>query len=177
MRVIERAGLTVVLLLVASSSFAGTPPAKTTSAPKNSPGSIVIIFKDGHRQAFNLADIARVEFSGTASGETAEDATSGTGLAPSRGRFIAKWEVGDGNGSNFFITLRDNGDAFRSLGDVHGKWAYVDGEARVTWDDGAKDAIRKVGARYQKFAYKAGKSFSDEPDNITNARNPNLGPI
>ena len=26
----------------------------------------------------------------------------------------------------------------------HGKWVYVDGEARVTWDDGWQDVIRKV---------------------------------
>ena len=40
----------------------------------------------------------------------------------------------------------------------------------MTWDDGAQDAIRKTGSRYQKFAYRAGKSFTDQPDNVTNAQ-------
>ena len=65
----------------------------------------------------------------------------------------------------------------RSIGDVHGHWAYVNGEARVTWDDGAQDAIRKVGSRYQKFAYHEGKSFTDPPDNVTAARLTNPRPI
>ena len=39
------------------------------------------------------------------------------------------------------------------------------------WDDGAQDAIRKVGSTYRKFAYSKGKSFNDEPDNVTDARN------
>ena len=59
----------------------------------------------------------------------------------------------------------------RSLHRVHGKWAYVNGEARVTWDDGAMDAIRRVGGQDKKFAYRAGKSFTDEPDNVTDAKN------
>jgi hypothetical protein len=83
---------------------------------------------------------------------------------------VGKWECGDGNGSNFYITLKESGDALRSIGDVRGRWVYVNGEARVTWDDGAQDAIRKVGSRYQKFAYHQGKSFTDQPDNVTNAR-------
>jgi hypothetical protein len=97
--------------------------------------------------------------------------------APSRGRFLGKWECGDGSGGTFYITLEESGDATRSIGGVHGKWAYVEGEARVTWDDGAEDAIRKVGSRFQKFAYSAGKSFTDEPDNVANAHNTTAHPI
>lgn len=157
------ASLTTMLLLAAPGSFAA-PPAKAA------PGTIVIVFKDGHRQTYNLADVARVEF------PTSEAATT-SASGPSRGHFLGKWEVGDGSGSNFFITLREDGDAYRSLRDVHGKWTYVDGEARVTWDDGAQDAIRKVGSNYQKFAYASGKSFTDTPDNVTKARNTTLNPI
>jgi hypothetical protein len=47
----------------------------------------------------------------------------------------------------------------------------------VTWDDGVHDAIRKVGSSYQKFAYGEGKSFTDQPDNNTNARNTSPHPI
>ena len=164
------AGLATLLCLAVPGGFAKTPP-----TPKSGQGTIVIVFKDGHRQSFNLSDIARVEFpvAPAAAGETAPVNSS----LPSRGRFLGKWEVGEGNGDNFYITLQEDGDAMRSLGHVHGRWVYVDGEARVTWDDGAQDAIRKVGSMYQKFAYGSGKSFTDTPDNVTGAHNTTPHPI
>ena len=157
------ATLAALLLLTVSRSLAA-PPATAKAAS----GVLVIVFKDGHRQSFNLADIERVEFPAA---EFA--ATSG----PSRGHFLGKWEAGDGMGSDFYITLSDDGNAMRSIGNVHGRWSYVNGEAQITWDDGAEDAIRKIGSRFQKFAYKAGKSFTDTPDNVTNARNTTPNPI
>ena len=158
------------LCLSVPSSFAANPPAS-----KSGSGTFVIVFKDGHRQSFNLADVARVEFPG--SGDVASS-TSATGtVLATREHFLGKWEVGEGNGNYFFITLKDSGDAERSLGDIHGKWVYVDGEARVTWDDGAQDAIRKVGSKHEKFAYEAGKSFTDKPANVTSARNTTPHPI
>jgi hypothetical protein len=164
------AGLAILLCLAAPGGFARTPP-----AAKSGQGTIVIVFKDGHQQSFNLSDIARVEFP-TASAAAGETAPINSPL-PSRGRFLGKWEVGEGNGNNFFITLEENGNATRSLGYVHGRWVYVDGEARVTWDDGAQDAIRKVGSIFEKFAYGAGKSFTDTPDNVTGAHNTTPHPI
>lgn len=152
------AGLAVFLLAAGSGSYAA--PAKSGS------GTIVIVFKDGHKQTFSLSDIERVEFPVNS---VASDGST-TSEGPPRGHYVGKWECGDGNGSNFYITLKDNGDAMRSIGDMHGKWEYFKGEARVTWDDGAQDAIRKVGSRYEKSAYRAGKSFTDQPDNIANAR-------
>ena len=160
--------LTALLCLTVPMLFA-KPPA----APKSGPGTIVIIFKDGHRQSFNLSEIARVEF--PAAAEASGEASSA--LLPSRNRFLGKWEVGDGSGNNFFITLKESGDALRSLGDIHGKWVYVGGEARVTWDDGAQDAIRKVDTNYQKFAYRSGRSCTDVPDNVTSAHNSTAHPI
>jgi hypothetical protein len=149
-------------------------PAIGWAAPqKTAPGSIVIVFKDGHRQTFSLADIERVEF--PASGEPSA-MTSSTTL-PSRNRFLGSWTVGDGMGNDFEIRLNDDGSAYRSLGKVRGSWVYVDGEARVTWNDGNKDCIRKVGTIYRKFAYSAGKSFTSDPDNEANARNTSAKPI
>jgi hypothetical protein len=145
--------------------------AKAAPAPKAAPGSIVIVFKDGHRQVFNFADIARIEF------PTSNEAAAVNPDLPSRGRFVGRWVVGEGNGNTFVITLKDNGDAERSLGEIHGAWAYVNGEARVTWDDGAKDAIRKSGTKFEKFAYGSGKSFTDTPDNVTPAENTTPKPI
>jgi len=168
--IVSVAGLATMLCLAVPGGFAKTPP-----APKCGSGTIVIVFKDNHRQSFNLCDIERVEFPVTASaaGETA----SSNSQLPSRGRYLGKWEVGDGNGFSFYITLEENGDAWRSLHHEHGKWAYVDGEAHITWDDGWKDAIRKVGSNYQKSAYGAGKSFTDPPDNVTGANNTAPHPI
>jgi hypothetical protein len=77
----------------------------------------------------------------------------------------------------FSITLREDGGAFRTLGEVHGTWVYSNGEALITWEDGAQDAIRRVGGRFQKFAYASGKSFTDQPDNVTSARNTMPNPI
>jgi hypothetical protein len=168
--IVSVAGLATMLCLAVPGGFAKTPP-----APKCGSGTIVIVFKDHHRQSFNLCDIERVEFpmAAAAAGETAPI----NSRLPSRGSLLGKWEVGDGNGFNFFITLEENGDAWRSLHHEHGKWAYVDGEARVTWDDGWKDAIRKAGTNYQKSAYGLGKSFTDTPDNVTSANNTTPHPI
>jgi hypothetical protein len=141
------------------------------AASKDTSGAIIIVFKDGHRQSFNLSDIARVEFSGGASSASADSFR-----VPSRPRFIGKWECGDGQGNNFYITLNEDGTAYRSIGGVNGRWEFVDGEARVTWDDGRKDAIRKSGSQYFKFAYGEGKSFTDDPDNVAHARNLEAGP-
>jgi hypothetical protein len=168
MKMVGLTGLAAAMLLLAVPSGFGK------TAPKTASGSIVIVFKDGHRQSYNLSEIERVEFSGTL---PASEANASSEPLPGRGHYLGKWEVGDGSGNNFFITLREDGTALRSMGDMRGKWAYVDGEARVTWEDGAQDAIRKVGSRYMKFAYSAGKSFSDDPDNTAGARNTTPKPI
>ncbi len=146
------------------------------SASKSGQGTLVIVFKDGHRQSYNLCDIERVEFP-SASASVAAGTPSGSTVAPSRAHFLGKWEVGDGYGNNFFITLYDDGNARKSIGSTRGKWVYVDGEAQITWEDGWQDAIRKAGPGYQKFAYSSGKSFHDPADNVTGARNTTPHPI
>ena len=164
---IVMAGCAVIISGVAAASA-------QSHAGKSGSGQLVVVFKDGHHQSFNLADIARIEFPGANSLADAGPTPPG---APPRGHFFGKWEVGDGNGSTFYITLEDSGDAWRSLHKVHGKWMYVNGEARVTWDDGAMDAIRRIDGKDRKFAYHAGKSFTDEPDNTTDAHNTTARPI
>jgi hypothetical protein len=125
-----------------------------------------LIFKDGHQQSFAAADVARFEFS---SGEN----------EPRLGRnhFLGKWEVGQGNGTNFIITLEPDGQARKTIGASHGTWVVVDNEARIAWDDGWHDAIRKAGSKHEKRAFAPGKSFSDEPENVTDARNTTAQPI
>ncbi len=162
------AGLAALLCLAVPSSFAGAP-----AASKGSPATIVIVFKDGHRQSFNLADVSRVEFPN--SPEAVGELVPPSSAIPRH--MLGKWEVGDGNGNNFFITLYDNGDAKRSQGNMRGKWVYVDGEAQVTWDDGWRDAIRRVGSDFEKRAFSSGKTFSDDPDNVAPAHNTTPHPI
>jgi hypothetical protein len=164
----------VVLAVILVMAMGVATAAAQNRASRNNSGQIVIIFRDGHRQAFNLADVARIEFSG---GNAIADVGPAVPGAPPRGHFVGKWEVGDGAGSTFYITLDDNGTAWRSLKRIHGRWSYVSGEARVTWDDGAQDCIRKIDGQDKKFAYRAGKSFTDEPDNVTDARNTSPRPL
>ena len=127
------------------------------------PNSMVIVFKDGHQQTISMADVARIEFRGT--GNASSSSSFG------RGRFLGKWNCGDGNGRHFFITLDENGQAIKSLGASHGTWTVVNGEARIAWDDGWHDAIRKVGDKYEKVAYSPGTTFDDKPSNVTDAVN------
>ena len=154
--------------------FLACAAASPAAPPKGNSGTIVIVFKDGHRQSFNLSDIERVEFPAA---RVADEPATGGPQSPPRGHYAGRWECGDGNGSDFYIGLKENGDALRSIGNERGRWEYVNGEARITWDDGAKDAIRKVGSHYEKSAYERGKSFSDHPSNVTNARLTNPKPI
>jgi hypothetical protein len=161
-------GLAAICLFAISAGWCAAPATKSS-------GTIVIVFKDGHRQSFNLSDIERVEF--PASAQVAEGPAPSNPQAPPRGHYVGRWECGDGNGGTFYIDLKESGEAWRSIGNVRGHWEYVNGEAHVTWDDGAQDAIRKAGLHYQKSAYEAGKSFSDHPSNVTNARLTNPKPI
>jgi hypothetical protein len=164
-----------------------------TAASADDHGSVVIVFKDGHRQSFAASEIARIDFKApsaivfkdghkqtVAAADIARvefESSDSSATVPGRAHFIGKWEVGEGNGHNFFITLDDNGDATKSIGAAHGTWTVVDGEARITWDDGWRDAIRKVGSKHEKFASEPGKSFSDSPSNVTAARNTQPKPI
>ncbi|KAA6461955.1 hypothetical protein DYQ86_09965 [Acidobacteria bacterium AB60] len=164
------AGFSSLLLLCIAHNLAAATP------PKNSGSQLVIVFKDGHRQSFSLSDIERIEFPGATASASADTQPYNPNWPP-RGRYFGKWEAGDGAGSTFTITLKESGDAFRSIGDMHGKWVYVNGEAHITWDDGSMDALRKVGSRFQKSAYRAGKSFDDKPDNTAEAHNTSHQPI
>jgi hypothetical protein len=165
-----RISLSLAVLLLA----AVLPAARAQSAPAPArSGSVVIAFRDGHRQTFNLSDIERIEFSGPVP----------AGLlsvpGPSRAHFLGRWEVGEGNGDNFYITLREDGSARRLMNGIEhedGIWKYVNGEAQITWNDGWHDAIRKDGDWFHKYAYSEGKTFHDQPDNVTNARNLSQNP-
>lgn len=121
--------------------------------------SIVITFKDGHKESYLMADVAKVEY------RDAGEATLGQEY------FLGRWEAGTGSADGtFFITLESNGEASKTLGASHGIWTIADDEARITWDDGWLDAIRLISKKkYEKIAFAPGTSFSDEPENVTDA--------
>jgi hypothetical protein len=157
----------VCILGISVLSVLGSAKTKPTSSSDN---SMVIVFKDGHQQTIPMADVARIEFS-----TPAPVAATGAGI----NRFLGKWRVGEGRGMNsdFTIILKRNGAAEKSLGSTHGTWIVVDGEAHISWDDGWKDVIRKVGEKYEKVAHAPGTSFDGTSDNITDARREDAGPI
>ena len=137
---------------------AGAAHSQKSKPASEGPITMVITFKDGHQQTFSMADVARVEYVG------ATDAY----LAPEY--FLGKWEVGDGSSGTFLITLESNGEASKTLGASHGIWTVEGNEARINWDDGWHDAIRKTGGAHEKLAYAPGTTFSDKAENVTNAR-------
>ena len=159
-----------LLLLTVEGLHANAAP-----VPMEDNGTLVIVFKDGHQQRIPVAAIATMEVK-SALGSTTPVVIPSR-FSPSKRRFVGKWQVGQGNGDSFYITLEENGEAAKSIGERHGTWTYVDGEAHVSWDDGWHDAIRKVGTKYQKFAYSPGKPFSDVPANVTEAIEINAPPI
>src|SRR5579863_7938304 len=87
-----------VLLFIASSS-----PARADD--QSGSGNVTVILKDGHRQTFPLAVVTRIELSGSVPAYLVHFP------GPSRAHFLGKWEVGEGNGDNFTITLNDDGTA------------------------------------------------------------------
>jgi hypothetical protein len=154
------------LLILAVLAFPLSASAqKSAPPPKDESNSLVITFKDGRQKSFLMADIARVEVN------------TGKATLVSKGKFLGKWKVGEGNGGSFYITLEQDGVARKSIGSNHGTWTTFENEARITWDDGWHDAIRKNGARYEKAAFAPGKTFSDEPDNVTKAENTEAQPL
>lgn len=182
MRILFRSFALSVLLLIAYSA----------ALAADDHGSLVIVFKDGHRQTLALGQVSSIDFktpavvvykNGRREKIMAEVAriefdTSGLGSSmPTRAHYIGKWQVGDGNGHTFYITLDEDGDARKTIGSTHGTWTLVDGEARIAWDDGWHDAIVKVAGKHEKRAFEPGRSFDDAPSNVTEARNTQFKPI
>ncbi len=134
------------------------PGVQLRAATGSDEGAVTIVFRDGHEQRIRLAEISRIEFSSTSAK-----------VAVSPARFLGEWKCGNGAGGTFQITLKPDGVAHKTLGSSHGKWTVVEGEARISWDDGWHDIIRKVGNRYEKVAFSPGTSFSDQPSNVAQA--------
>jgi len=133
-------------------------PRAVVRAATDNQGSITIVFRNGHQQRIRLAETSRIDFASTPAK-----------LAVSPTHFLGEWKVGDGSGRTFLITLEPDGVARKTKGSVHGRWTVVAGEARISWDDGWHDVIRKAGNGYEKAAFSPATSYSDEPSNVTQA--------
>jgi len=179
-----RLSVPALLLLFAVGTFA------KSGSPADTHSSIVIVFQDGHRQTIDQADLTRIEFKtpvllvfkdgrhqNVPAADIARIEFEPAASTVGRNHFVGKWKVGEGNGGSFYITLEADGEARKTLGSSHGTWTVVAGEARITWDDGWHDVIRKVGSGHEKRAYEPGRSFEDQPSNVTPARNTEPKPI
>ena len=191
-KLLKSGGVPFVLFLAAALATAKTGIAAADAHPSEDQGSIVVVYKDGRLKTIKVDEISRVDFKtpvtivfkdghqqSIPSAELAriEFESASTDSTPGTKHFIGKWQVGEGNGSTFYITLEAGGQAKKSIGPSHGTWTVLNGEARISWDDGWHDKIRKVGAKHEKLAYEPGKTFDDKPSNVTAARNTQTQPI
>src|SRR5580698_11324488 len=108
-------GVSGILLLASAAAVAKPAP-----SPADDRSSVVIVFKDGHRQSLATAEIARIDLKApavivykdghrekvSADIDRIEFGPPDVAMTPGRAHFIGKWEVGEGNNSGtFFITL------------------------------------------------------------------------
>jgi len=119
--------------------------------------SVVITFKDGHKQSFPLSDISQIQV--RTPSKTTSVPLPIASLSGSAGHFLGRWRVGDGAGNHFIITLDRDGHATKSIGSTRGTWLVENGEAHVSWDDGWHDAIRKIGNNYEKVDWTGQELF------------------
>lgn len=154
--------------------------------------TLTVVYRDGQQKSFTMPSGSRIDFNGgnmlVSHGKTVEtirasdvariDFSPGRSIGFGVNHFVGKWEFGTGVGSQtFFVTLERNGQAHKTIGSPHGTWTVADGEARIKWDDGWTDVIRKVGNKHQKFAYEKGRSLEGEPSNVAEAKTLNSEPI
>jgi hypothetical protein len=187
----NRGGILLLLLL-------GLCSVSLRSAARDQSNTLVIVFKDGRRQYFPMAD-ARIAFEGSQMTVSHDGHSQGfpvSGIVRielqgartsfGRDRFLGKWKVGDGVGGWLYMTLNADGSAYRAMnsshafrvsGSSHGTWTFVDGQARITWDDGWRDEIRRVGNKYEKLAFEPGRTFSDTPSNTADAERAEAEPL
>jgi hypothetical protein len=123
----------------------------------------MLVNNGGHQESIPVADIVRIDFDNQDKARVLD-----------RNHFVGKWEFGEGNGmGSFAVELRPNGEAHKDHGAPHGTWVFVDGEARISWDDGWHDVIRRVGDKHEKFAFEPGRAITESPSNVSTARRTN----
>jgi hypothetical protein len=169
-----------VLCAVTSSAFA---QGKTTS-------SVTVTYRDHHQQTFSSSEVSRIDLRdgklvvilagkeeqiplNTVANIEVHEASADSAL--SRSHFIGRWEVGMGGGQSgsFIVTLDRDGHARKNVGGRRGTWTFVNGAARINWDDGWTDIIVQTGNTYEKRAYESGKPLTGPPTNVTYAKRAN----
>jgi hypothetical protein len=158
------------------------------AAQKKAEKSATVVFKDGHQKTVSIASGSRIEFRGDAMLVNNGGHQESIPLADivridfgdqdksrplDRNHFVGKWEFGEGNGDTFAVELKADGEAHKDHGAPHGTWVFVEGEARISWDDGWHDVIRRVGDKHEKFAFEPGHAITDAPSNVSTARRTN----
>jgi len=153
--------LKVPCVIAVLAVFVATAMPQPKALPADDDRAVVIVFKDGHQQAFRLADIARIEFTTPTTAAT----------AASRAHFLGVWRVGKGGGvpGTFLIKLKPDGVAEKTYGSPHGTWTVVNGEARCSWEDGWTDVIRKNAGQWEKAAWSPGSSLEAQPTDVAKA--------
>ena len=122
----------------------------------------------GKKQFLMLA--LAILIAGPAIAQTSSAAQTGQATRSQRAKWAGEWKVGiTAGGGTFYITLSLDGTATKSMGALHGTWEVVGSEARISWNDGWHDVIRRAGNHFEKAAYAPGQNFSDAPNNITSA--------
>lgn len=163
--------------------------ASSAVAENKDSSALTIVYKDHHERTVTAAEVSRIDLRNQTLvlnhggseeriplAEVASIEVHGASeTAMTRSSYIGKWEVGMGGGAagTFRITLDRDGQAHKTVGSHHGRWTFVNGEARIEWDDGWHDVIAKVEGHYEKRAYEPGKSYSEPTTNIAEARRAN----
>ena len=178
--------LRIISLAISTLAMALICPAQESAQ------TLTIVYRDGQQKSFTMPNGSRIDFNAgnmmLSHGKSVEtirvsdvariDFSAGRSIGLGVNHFVGKWEFGTGVGSQtFFVTLDRNGQAHKTIGSPHGTWMVANGEARIKWDDGWTDVIRKVGNKHQKFAYEKGRSLDDQPSNVTEAKTLNSEPI
>jgi hypothetical protein len=73
--------------------------------------------------------------------------------------FVGEWDCGD-----IVITLKN--DFTASSNKKKGRWKYVDGEARIEWNNGSRNVLRHDGQGFQKLFWPSGVRLDSSPRNV-----------
>ncbi len=176
-----RYGLIAAALFLIFTSF--------SFAQSKDSNALTIVYKDHHERTVTASEVSRIDLRNdtlilnhggseerVALSEVARIEVHGpSDLAMTRSSFVGKWEVGMGGGApgTFRITLDRDGKAHKTVGSHSGRWSFVNGEARIEWDDGWHDVIVKVEGHYEKRAYEPGKPYTEKSTNIAEAKRAN----
>lgn len=72
--------------------------------------------------------------------------------------FIGVWDCGD-----VVITLDADYSARKNRHNPLGSWRFVNGEARIDWDDGVRNVLRRDGQGFRKLTWPAGAGTNSPP--------------